>query len=178
LDELAVVGIHPLNWVSGNLDTFFKDIARRLHIQFLDRATGFMEGDDWRYPYVNDYMVKLAKEAGIPLGSYMILTPIPPPQDKSSTWPDPSGRLREAVEVCGGRDLDGKLIYHDDIHITMSVSCPHWLDHFVSSAKKILEAGVYAIDVDNIPIAPFTWGGDFSDWAIYRFKKHLIQKYG
>ncbi|MEM2922139.1 MAG: hypothetical protein QXF26_07470, partial [Candidatus Bathyarchaeia archaeon] len=136
------------------------------------------EGDDWRYPYVNDYMVKLAKEAGIPLGSYMILTPIPPPQDKSSTWPDPSGRLREAVEVCGGRDLDGKLIYHDDIHITMSVSCPHWLDHFVSSAKKILEAGVYAIDVDNIPIAPFTWGGDFSDWAIYRFKKTLIQKYG
>lgn len=179
MDELAVIGIHPLNWIENDLETFLKDTARKLHIQFLDRATGFMEGPYWRHPYVNDYMVKLAKESGIPLGSYMILTPIPPPLHMSSAWPDPYGRLKEAVEVCGGRDLEGTLIYHSDrVHVTMSVSCPPWLDHFVSSAQKILEAGVYAIDVDNIANAPFAFGGDFSDWAVYRFREHLIEKYG
>jgi hypothetical protein len=76
-DDLVIVGIHPFNWVERNLERFFKEVAPSLHIQFLDRATGFMESWTWRDPYINTAMIRMAKEMGIQLATNLILTPIP-----------------------------------------------------------------------------------------------------
>jgi hypothetical protein len=139
-DDLVIVGIHPLNWVERNLERFFKEVAPSLHIQFIDRATGFMESWAWRDPYINTAMIRMAKEMGIQLATYLILTPIPPPDSVTTYWELPDGSTRDAVTACGGRDLEGKLVYHSDgLHLTFSLSCPGWFNHLTNSVYKILE---------------------------------------
>jgi hypothetical protein len=176
-DDLVIVGIHPFNWVERNLERFFKEVAPSLHIQFLDRATGFMESWTWRDPYINTAMIRMAKEMGIQLATNLILTPIPPPASVTTYWELPDGSTRDAVRACGGRDLEGRLVYHGDgTHLTFSLSCPGWFNHLTNSVYKILDRGVDHVDIDNIIVSPFVFGGDFSPWTLSRFREHLLSK--
>jgi len=174
LDGMLIVGVHPLNWVEAQAYEFWNRIVGDLHIQFIDRATGFMEGETWHSPYVNPSTVKLAHRNNIPIGSYMILTPIPPKVYPRPKWKYPNGEEGYVMDVCGGKDLNGKLVLHtDQSHATLSISCPYWLEHLSNSAYKILDKGVDAIDIDNIIDPPFVFGGDFSAWSVHRFKEYL-----
>lgn len=176
LSDLAVVGVHPFNWIEKNPDLFWNRLAGDLHVQFVDRATGFMEGTAWYEPNVDSSTVSLARTDGILTGSYMEFTPIPP--SPMPRWKDPNGNLGSVLDVSGGRDLNRNVIYHPDgIHVTLSVSCPDWLQHFADSAKKILDQGLDAIDIDNISIPPFAFGGDFSDWSVYKFRSYLTNRF-
>ncbi|MBO3755353.1 MAG: hypothetical protein FGF53_10850, partial [Candidatus Brockarchaeota archaeon] len=58
-----------------------------------------------------------------------------------------------------------------------SLSCPQWEEHFISSAEKILDKGLDAIDVDNIAVPPFAFGGDFSEWSVYMFRNYLASHF-
>ena len=106
LDDVLIVGVHPLNWVEAQAYEFWNRIVGNLHIQFIDRATGFMEGETWHSPYVNPSTVKLAHRNNIPIGSYMIFTPIPPKVYPRPKWKYPNGEEGYVMDVCGGRDLN------------------------------------------------------------------------
>lgn len=178
LQNIAIVATHPFNWVEKNQKLFWESIIDQLHIEFLDRATGFMEGEHWYTPYVNTLTINYANKKGIFTGSYMILTPIPPRSVPIPTCKDPYGNTKPLVDICGGKDLNEKLIYHPDrLHLTISLSCPDWQQHFINSAKKILDHGLSAIDIDNIVVTPFAFGGDFSEWSVYNFRTYLKERF-
>ncbi|MEM1509906.1 MAG: hypothetical protein QW096_08605, partial [Thermofilaceae archaeon] len=77
LDNITIVAVHPFNWIETNREYFWRNIVNKLHIQFIDRATGFMEGADWFKPRIDMRTIAYAKSRDILTGSYMILTPIP-----------------------------------------------------------------------------------------------------
>jgi len=176
LDELVMVAVHPFNWIERNRQFFWDTIAKQLHIEFLDRATGFMEWYYWHEPNVDGLTVSYAKTRGVLTGSYMILTPIPPTPEPMYT--DPYGNAKPFRQVAGGTDLNGKIVFHpDNLHMTVSASCPQWEEHFIGSAEKILDKGLNAIDVDNIAVTPFAFGGDFSEWSVYNFRTYLASRF-
>ncbi|MGB9718736.1 MAG: hypothetical protein ACPL4E_09930 [Thermoproteota archaeon] len=92
LDELAIVAVHPFNWVERNKQLFWDKIVEQLHVEFMDRATGFMEGHYWYEPNVDSLTVYYTRKKGVITGSYMILTPIPPVSEP--TYTDPYGNAR------------------------------------------------------------------------------------
>ncbi len=176
LDELSIVAVHPFNWIERNKQLFWDRIVEQLHIEFLDRATGFMEWRYWYEPYVDSLTIAYARKKGVITGSYMILTPIPPIPEP--TYTDPYGNTKPFQQVAGGTDLNGILVFHPDrLHMTVSVSCPQWEEHFISSAEKILDKGLDAIDIDNIAVSPFAFGGDFSEWSVYMFRNYLTSRF-
>ncbi|MEM2621182.1 MAG: hypothetical protein QXN22_07980 [Thermofilaceae archaeon] len=153
LDNITIVAVHPFNWIETNREYFWRNIVNKLHIQFIDRATGFMEGADWFKPRIDMRTIAYAKSRDILTGSYMILTPIPPIPEP--LYLDPYGKSGKFTQIAGGRNLDGNLLFHDDsFHLTVSLSCPQWLNHFIESTKKIIDAGLDAIDIDNIVVRP------------------------
>lgn len=176
LDELTVVAVHPFNWIEWNRQRFWDAIVEQLHIEFLDRATGFMEWHHWHEPNVDDFTIAHARRKGVLTGSYMILTPIPPSPEPM--YNDPYGNTKPFRQVAGGTDLNGVVLFHpDNLHMTVSVSCPQWEEHFIRSAEKILDKGLDAIDVDNIAVSPFSFGGDFSEWSVYKFRNYLASRF-
>ena len=173
LDEIAVVAAHPFNWAG----VAWGWAAEQLHVEFIDRATGFMEGSDWEMPGVDSITLEEATTRNMLTASYMVLTPIPP-RGPGLGFRDPQGNLEPILQIAGGRDINQRLIYHsDNIHATMCVSCPDWRQHFIDSAIEILNSGLDAIDVDNIANPPFAFGGDFSVWSSFRFGQYLQDSY-
>ncbi|MEM2293331.1 MAG: hypothetical protein QXX41_08650 [Nitrososphaerota archaeon] len=169
MNDITIVAVHPFNW-------FRREALKKLHVEFLDRATGFMEGNRWYDPDVDSSIVNYAKSSKILTGSYMILTPIPPVPQPMYT--DPYGNVKPLLHVAAGTDLNGRVIFQPDArHMTLSVSCPQWEEHFISSAEKILDKGLDAIDIDNISNTPFIYGGDFSDWSVYKFRNYLSSRF-
>ncbi|MEM3944274.1 MAG: hypothetical protein QXJ59_09330 [Thermofilaceae archaeon] len=174
LDNITIVAVHHFDRIENN--NFWRNIVNKLHIQFIDRATGLMEGADWFKPRVDAITIASAKSMGILTGSYMILTPIPPIPEP--LYLDPYGKSGKFTQIAGGRDLDGNLLFHTDgFHLTVSPSCPQWLNHYIESTKKIIDAGLDAIDIDNIAYTPFIRGGDFSEWSVYNFRSHLASRF-
>ncbi|MEM2100184.1 MAG: CARDB domain-containing protein [Thermoproteota archaeon] len=176
LDELTIVAVHPFNWIEWNRQHFWDTIVEQLHMEFLDRATGFMEWRHWHEPDVDGLTIAYARRKGVVTGSYMVLTPIPPSPEPMYT--DPYGNTKPFRQVAGGTDLNGVVLFHpDNLHITVSVSCPQWEEHFIRSAEKILDKGLNAIDVDCISVPPFAFGGDFSEWSVYKFRNYLASRF-
>jgi len=171
-DDMVVVGVHAFNWMTVDRSyATWDEVFKPLHIQFLDRATGFndrniVSPDTWVIYYAHSRDVKVA--------TFLILTPIQPP---IGTWVDPyENMVTNPLEGGGGRMLDGSLI-PKDIHWVMSINNPYWLEFQARSAKRFLELGMDAVDIDNICVTPFSQGGDFSIWSAYYFREYLNDRY-